>query len=466
MFRIRRTKRNLKSVGISALLALGLVLPVSAAERWIAVRTPHFELYTTNSQRKSIEAITAFEQARVFFRNSIGFQSAADLPVRIIAFRSESEFAPYRPSRGAVAYYQRTPQRDVIVMQDLESDYQTAFHEYTHLIIEHAELDLPPWLNEGLAELYSSLEPRGSDVIVGRPIRARTAALQNRQWLDLRIVVNATQASSYCREPEAMSIFYAQSWLLTHMLALDQRYRHGFGRLVSTLSTGSSTEDAFRRVYSKTAEQIAVDLREYFERPTFRVPIADVALQATHFETQVQVLDRHQSDLALADLQAALGFNAWHRDDDDSARRYFRAAIAFGAEDPGMLYRYAMLLGTNEPRTNEAIRTLQRTLAAHPDRADARYALGLWLMKTRDYQAAFDTLSSLKSVGPDRAYSLFSALAYCAIELHDPALARRFAAAAARYAVTQDERNRVQTVFEHLDRTSQSAPLNILSARQ
>ncbi len=141
---------------------------LQAAEHWIRLTTPHFEMYTTNSEKQGVAALQVFEEVRYFFLQNSKSKTGPDTPVRIIAFRSEKEYKPYRPNEGAVAYYLRSRKVDYIVMQDISPEHhQTAVHEYTHLIVEHLGLKLPLWLNEGLADLYSSLEPKGEGALVG-----------------------------------------------------------------------------------------------------------------------------------------------------------------------------------------------------------------------------------------------------------------------------------------------------------
>jgi len=41
--------------------------PLLAADQWIKVSTPHFELFTTAGEKKGREAILYFEQVRTFF---------------------------------------------------------------------------------------------------------------------------------------------------------------------------------------------------------------------------------------------------------------------------------------------------------------------------------------------------------------------------------------------------------------
>ena len=135
---------TLNLVARVAFLFAGLVTRASAAEQWIRLTTPHFEMYTTNAERKAVEGLQIFEEARGFFEENSPSKTAPDVPVRIIAFKSEKEYKPYRVNPGAAAYYRRGHRRDYIVMQELGSDfYAGAIHEYIHLFIEHLGLNCP-----------------------------------------------------------------------------------------------------------------------------------------------------------------------------------------------------------------------------------------------------------------------------------------------------------------------------------
>lgn len=146
------------------LLLISLFKPSAAAsDPWIKLETPHFELYTTAGEKKGREAILYFEQVRTFFMEVTPSKRAPEFPVRIVAFRSENQYKPYRLSEAAFAYYMSGRTRDYIVLQDIASEhYPVAIHEYTHLIIEHAHLKLPIWLNEGWAISIPAWRPKGT----------------------------------------------------------------------------------------------------------------------------------------------------------------------------------------------------------------------------------------------------------------------------------------------------------------
>ena len=147
-------------------------------------------------------------------------------PVRIIAFRSDKEFEPYRFNAASSAFYLEGYDRDYIVMRSISPEYYpVAVHEFTHLLVKHTGADLPIWFNEGLAELYSTLKPAGKKVLVGEVIPGRFYYLQQHKWLSLEALTSADHNSPYYNERDRAGIFYSESWALMHMLNLSSEYR-------------------------------------------------------------------------------------------------------------------------------------------------------------------------------------------------------------------------------------------------
>ena len=45
---------------------------------------------------------------------------------------------------------------------------------------------LPPWFNEGMAEVFSTITESGNKTLFGRPIAGRLQALQTEPWVPLK----------------------------------------------------------------------------------------------------------------------------------------------------------------------------------------------------------------------------------------------------------------------------------------
>lgn len=481
MFARRRLKSALAGrLAVVCTLAASC-LPLPAAQHWVSLTTPHFEMYTTNSPGSGARALQIFERVRSFFLEASPSKQAPDTPVRIIAFRSEKEFTPYRPNGGALAYYQRSRKRDYIVIQDLSTEnYRTAVHEYTHLIVEHAGMKLPIWLNEGLADLYSSLEPRGDQTMVGRPLEGNLQVLAQQKWLDLNLLTSVQQNSPYYNERDKMAIFYAQSWALTHMLVLGKDYHAGFSRFVASVSAGNSAEASFASVYGKTLGQVRADLNRYFQQTTVQVSLFDIKMEKINLQPLVADLTPLSIELALTDLLASqpskageakrrldglaaeypenaeieesLGYFTWQAGDSKAAAAHFGNAAAKGIDDPEMLYHYATLIGQQQDKLELSIAALRKALTLKPEYREARYYLGLQELSAHHYGVAFSTLTSLKTIQPSEAFTVYSALAYCNLQLKNPEQARILGKRAKEYAGTLSEQQRASEFLEYLDR--------------
>ncbi len=79
---------------------------------------------------------------------------------------------------------------------------------------------IPGWLNEGLAELWGNTVIRGETVEMGYPIQNHLDRLRGRKLLPLEALFSVDRSSPYYTEKNMVSIFYAQSWALTHYLMI------------------------------------------------------------------------------------------------------------------------------------------------------------------------------------------------------------------------------------------------------
>ena len=169
VFMIRAARRLALTWSLLSAVALAVAF-ASPADPWLRIRSANFELFTTAGERSGRDLLRHFEQVRGFFLQVFGLRETDAKPVRIVAFHSEKEFQPYRPSEAATAFFHAGSEHDYIVMSNTDPEhYQVATHEYTHLLIGQFHATMPVWLNEGLAELYSTLQQVGDKVVVGMP---------------------------------------------------------------------------------------------------------------------------------------------------------------------------------------------------------------------------------------------------------------------------------------------------------
>jgi len=240
----------MRALVIPMLVAVILCAPCRSEGQWLRLTTPHFELFTTAGERSGRAGILYFETVRQFFIDS---GIAANLPperLRIVAFRGDKEFRPYAPNEVATAFFTHCPGRDYIVLSQLGFlYYPTAVHEYTHFVFRQRSTKLPVWLNEGLAELFSTLRPEGKHVLVGDAIGSHLVRLNHNQLIDLETLFAAGAGSNLLNERSHAGLFYSESWALVHMLFTSPAYAPRFPTFWKAIASGGDSAAAVRQAY-------------------------------------------------------------------------------------------------------------------------------------------------------------------------------------------------------------------------
>ena len=171
-----------------------------------------------------------------------------------------------------------------------------------HLVVQHAGLKFPPWLNEGLAELYSTLKPHGKDILVGSLIEARYQTLLQDKWVPLALILNAGMDSPYYNEKNKAGSLYNEGWALTHMLALSPEYRVKFPQVMSAISDGTPSADALAQAYGKSLNVIETELRAYLHGGKFQGVLIPAQLVKVDDDLEAQPADEFELKLMLAEI--------------------------------------------------------------------------------------------------------------------------------------------------------------------
>ena len=475
----------------AVLAVLFLVLScrsLPAAQQWTKLTSDHFELYTTAGEGRGRDAILHFEQVRSFFLKAGIKDPGVSGKVRIIGFPSAKAYEPYRPNAVAFAYYLPGFAHDYIVMQQIDHDtYPAEIHEYVHLLVRHSGIELPIWLNEGLADLYSTLEPIAKKVKVGEMIPGRLQVLSENKLLDLNTLMKVDYKSPYYNESNRANVFYAESWALTHMVVLSDAYRPKSQEFMRALTPSADPGEVFQKVYGKSLAQVQKELDGYMHANSYKVAIFDAQLEkatenpavgaappaetglvladllfSNHKEQQVsELLDRlAQENPNAAEIPEAQGYFAWRSHKSmEEVQASFAKAVKLGSSNSKMYYDYALMIGRGA--NQEAIPLLKKAVELQPDFKDARIALAGALYNDHQYGSAVVSLNHLPELSRDEGLRVFRMLAYAYSELGQYDDAKQSAEQLQKISKTPEEVEIVLDLLSYLDRTRQVA-----SARQ
>jgi tetratricopeptide (TPR) repeat protein len=392
-------------------------------------------MYSSACEKSSRDTLRYFEQVRSFFLQALGGTPGKMTPLRIIAFGSKKEYEPYRINEFADGYYQSTSVRDYIVLSHTGSDaYPMVVHEYVHLLVTHSSLELPPWLNEGLAELYSTLKPTGNKMVVVTLIPGRHQALLRDKWVPLATILAADQNSPYYNEKNQAGSLYNEGWALTHMLLLSPEYRPKFPQLVDAINRKTPSQEALANIYGKPLSAIEKELQAYLRGDRFLAAVFPVALDKSVEDANSETPPVFDVKMLLAELgdrpgnepatQKALeeliqqapdrpepytarGYLLWRKEGIGPAKKDFQKAFQLGDRNPKLLWDYGRMA-----ENGDATRAITELLAVEPGRVDARIELAGLQMNAREPSKALETLAPVRRINETDAVHLFRIMAF------------------------------------------------------
>ena len=339
-------------------------------ENWRSVRTNNL-FVIGNADAEKLRQVAAWLEffhssfARLVSRNVLN----SSVPTTVVIFRDDASFVPFKPLyQGRPAnisgFFQ--PGEDVnyiaLSLDPSERDpYSTAFHEYVHLHLRDNVPNAPVWLNEGLAELYGSLQFSGNDALLGAPIYPYIRLLRDHELLPLATLFSIGTNSPHYNEQDKSGIFYGESWALVHYLMLGERGRpEQFKRFLQQVSRGETAAKAIEDSFGVTVPQLEDDLRAYVRRGDFNAQriasVDDPQTYSTYTAIQRSSLSESEVNYYLGDLLLHIGRVA-------DAERYFKQAVTL---DPGFASANAVLgqLYAYLHRYDDAKKYLQKATTA------------------------------------------------------------------------------------------------------
>ena len=472
-------------LAVGASLLLGTLAGAAPAPGWVHIRTPGFEIYADGGERIARRAAGRLEQLRQVFSGVGAAAEAAPLPLKVYLLGSRGRFAAYRPTPRTRGFFQGAPEADYIVVDASSAEpLRILSHEYVHVVLNHTSVRLPQWLEEGLAEYYSTIAAAGGRLVAGRAIPNHVRVLRTAEWFDAEELAAVGRDSPVYSEDDRTGVFYAQSWALVHMLLTSPPYRDRAPRWFLLLTEGAAPEEAFRRAFEQDFRDAVAALRQYVARGAW--PVVEHPWEPPQeAEVHLESLDEERARLALLDLELALG--AWdvterqlaklarrHRNsarvetarallalsrkEHEAAMAHFDRAIELGSRDARIWLEYAMLLKESGAPREEVQRRLEKAVELNPRYAEAWFLLGLEAVAEARHADAARAFEQAVRVLPRQSHFWHAlALAYHRSGRRDEA--RRAARRALQAARTPQEREMAEAAVRLVEEPSDWAPL-------
>lgn len=300
------------SASLVQCIVIGIALVANqllASESWVRITTPNFDLYSSLNKKQASLVLNQLEDARTALQALHIGTGATNSPVRVIAFGSEREYTRFRSNDASAAYYLRAGGQEYIVLgEDLSKRGTPVVHEYVHHLLHQQYRHLPLWLDEGLAEVYSTATQQARGLRVGLPPQDRLEWLEmDKPAYDLATLFSIRRNSfDHTKHLTPRSRFYAESWLLVHMLRFSPEYADHFRVFLDDVEAGAGPEAALLKHYGKTLSTVMADMQAYLKADRMPTELVRVNTRQAAPPVSASELQRADWQAVLADLRSAL----------------------------------------------------------------------------------------------------------------------------------------------------------------
>lgn len=337
------------------------------------VRSSHFLVIANAPEKQALNTASQLERIRTFFRQSLAVAGQHPSPfVNVLAVKDEStmrellpeDWSPGHVRPAGISTDILNQYFAVVELDTQRSGHLAAFyHEYYHSITMPDFPDLSLWLAEGLASFYGLTDVQDDFVSTGLPDRDYLDLLRATRLIPLSVLFKVDHASPYYNEAEKTSIFYAESWLLTHYLMIGNQEAHQrLVKYLEALSQGKSANDAIAAFGD--LRKLQSDLMVYLRQKRFlsvNVPLPRIDPS----DLRIRTLSDTEVDAYLGGFSVALG----HR---GQAIRSLTASLRLDANN-AIAHEYLGIAQFLDGQTENAFESASRAVNLDPNRASARY---------------------------------------------------------------------------------------------
>jgi hypothetical protein len=357
---------------------------------WRRYESPHFELFSHTDDRESRNVLSRLELLHALFSDIVYAQEQRPNLVTIYFFDTENAFRAYAPAsmgnQNLAGYYLNRPDRSVIVLSPVWQNGDAPrliFHEYIHHLSRLSGDEPALWYNEGLAELFSTLEERNQQMLIGATILPHVLLLRTTPMMPLADLFSVGHSSRSYNESERSGLFYAQSWAMVHYLYCGSRNqsperraaRDRFLDLVrheGEKGNPLAREQLFKQCFGTDYAEELRELERYIRNGSYdqrlmprpQIPSADTYVMTPVARDEIQL---RLAELALrvnrspaakrTMLEAAaklppdvrayeiLGTDAYSEGDLSTTRQRWAQAVEAGTKNPGVIHELAVLEG-------------------------------------------------------------------------------------------------------------------------
>lgn len=361
---------------LGCVILLTAPLPGGKHETWFEARSPNFIVVSNAGEKQARKTAIRFEQIRAVFRRELELAGKHESPViTILAVKDEDSMRTLLPeywvkghAHPAGMFLDNMNQYFAAIQLDGSGSdpYHTIYHEYFHSLTTPYYPNLPVWVSEGLAEFYGNTLIGDSEVGMGRPDPDLIAELKQGGLMPLDVLFKVDHNSPYYNEQNKISIFYAESWALTHYLMVGDKSAHRakLQEYVNAMTKGATEEQAAAQAFGDL-KQLQAALFAYIQNAAFYYIKAPPPPEIAAGDLQVR-------EISEAEVDAYRGGFAAVRGRTQEAIPILEQAVKL---DPKLAlgYQYLGFAEYEDHKHAEALADFTRAIELNPKNALTRF---------------------------------------------------------------------------------------------
>ncbi len=468
---------------IATVLGFSLINLSGLATEWVKLKSPHFELYTSQPEESGREALAHFERLHNAFRAPGSNPKRIFPPVRVILFSGFNEFGFYSPGGMANAYYSASgmgdSSHDHIVVSGFNKESKGVInHEFSHLVSRENGWRMPLWFEEGLASYYETLEFQDGVMVSGKPHEKHLKLLRNKKFplIGLGQLFQIRYEDRRSQPGHHVNALYVQGWAVVHLLATNPKFAPKFPEFLRAVAAGGATHEVLASVYQTTAAQLREDFFAHIKQPVdkgnaepvntavdassyVRIPIQSwesrlvltellVSLEK-YVEAEKEYADLRREFPKTAEIDDAFGAFKEMRGERAMAIRYYQSAIEKGSRSPDTYLHLAEL--QDGGNLKQAFALLDDAIRKEPENWQLRSSALQWAVRHRRYDKGADYAGSFQSVAEQPSFQFHLAAGTAQLRARNPEEAKRFAERARELAAEAAEQRQAEDLLASVD---------------
>jgi len=286
---------------------------LTLALSWVQVSSDTYIVKSSAGEERAkrvLKELEGFHQligATLVFRNT----ELPELPIEVLLIGDQEtlkELEPVYDRRkiSVAGFYQAGQDRDFIVLSGLvfpETLTRIVYHELTHYFLARGLASAPTWLNEGLAEYFSTAEVRDDEISLGALSTDRLQLLRTSRMLALKEFFSVNTSSVHYNEDSKASVYYAQAWAFIHYL-MHGEHAPRFKQYLTAMQKADANLLEYLGVNERTLESGFQNyLKTIPQRPARNV----VKVSGEEWDTNIETIPDTDARMSIAEIFLANG---------------------------------------------------------------------------------------------------------------------------------------------------------------